>query len=478
MILNLYKKKNEIIIILIFSLIFFSINSKSYDLLNLFNSKVNLIIIINALRSIGGIIALIILSILMSINYFILKKKINLDIIVILFLLFITFQLIGNIINPKVYENLIEYSFLFEDYSNKYFVKYFILFDENYYLINLLSILIFFTIVINYFKYFKFEYLLIFTFFFLALYNIPLFIVVYKNFLFGNEFWGYATMVTDPSTSLFNQPVPRVTGLSRSLLIIYIFLSTFYFFYQNKNNKFNIIILFLALLFGYFLWVLQSRTILVSKFFLDAIFLIFTSNKNYKKKIFYYILLTITPIFLLYATIYLKNLESRTRLIADFKEISNLNFDNYSNTKILNQNRIFVTNSSGRTQIWNEILNKSKNSLMFGYGSQSDRFYINRDKKEFSNASSAFFYSLICAGLFGILIYFLICANIIKLMTVYIKKKLLIPENEIISKCSLFIMISILLRSLVENSFMIFSVDNLLFLICYFILIKKLKIST
>jgi hypothetical protein len=478
MILNLYKKKNEIIIIFIFSLIFFSINSKSYDLLNLFNSKINLIIIINALRSVGGIIALIILSILMSINYFILKKKINLDIIVILFLLFITFQLIGNIINPKVYENLIEYSFLFEDYSNKYFVKYFILFDENYYLINLLSILIFFTIVINYFKYFKFEYLLIFTFFFLALYNIPLFIVVYKNFLFGNEFWGYATMVTDPSTSLFNQPVPRVTGLSRSLLIIYIFLSTFYFFYQNKNNKFNIIILFLALLFGYFLWVLQSRTILVSKFFLDAIFLIFTSNKNYKKKIFYYILLTITPIFLLYATIYLKNLESRTRLIADFKEISNLNFDNYSNTKILNQNRIFVTNSSGRTQIWNEILNKSKNSLMFGYGSQSDRFYINRDKKELSNASSAFFYSLICGGLFGILIYFLICANIIKLMTVYIKKKLLIPENEIISKCSLFIMISILLRSLVENSFMIFSVDNLLFLICYFILIKKLKIST
>ena len=168
MILNLYKKKNEIIIILIFSLIFFSINSKSYDLLNLFNSKVNLIIIINALRSIGGIIALIILSILMSINYFILKKKINLDIIVILFLLFITFQLIGNIINPKVYENLIEYSFLFEDYSNKYFVKYFILFDENYYLINLLSILIFFTVVINYFKYFKFEYLLIFTFFFFS----------------------------------------------------------------------------------------------------------------------------------------------------------------------------------------------------------------------------------------------------------------------------------------------------------------------
>jgi hypothetical protein len=214
----------------------------------------------------------------MSINYFILKKKINLDIIVILFLLFITFQLIGNIINPKVYENLIEYSFLFEDYSNKYFVKYFILFDENYYLINLLSILIFFTVVINYFKYFKFEYLLIFTFFFLALYNIPLFIVVYKNFLFGNEFWGYATMATDPATSLFNQPVPRVTGLSRSLLIIYIFLSTFYFFYQNKNNKFNIIILFLALLFGYFLWVLQSRTILVSKFFLDAIFLIFDLN--------------------------------------------------------------------------------------------------------------------------------------------------------------------------------------------------------
>jgi hypothetical protein len=478
MILNLYKKKNEIIIIFIFSLIFFSINSKSYDLLNLFNSKINLIIIINALRSIGGIIALIILSILMSINYFILKKKINLDIIVILFLLFIIFQLIGNIINPKVYQDLFEYSFLFEDYSNKYFVKYFILFNENYYLINLLSILIFFTIVINYFKYFKFEYLLIFTVFFLTLYNIPLFIVVYKNFLFGNEFWGYATMATDPATSLFNQPVPRVTGLSRSLLIIYIFLSTFYFFYQNKNNKFNIIILFLTLLFGYFIWILQSRTILILKLFLDAIFLIFTSNKNYKKKIFYYILLTLTPIFLLYATIYIKNFESRTKLVADFKKISNLNFDDYSNIKILNQNRIFVINSSGRTQIWNEILNKSKNSLMFGYGSQSDRFYINRDKKELSNASSAFFYSLICGGLFGVLIYFLICANIIKLITVYIKKKLLIPDNEIISKSSLFIMISILLRSLVENSFMIISVDNLLFLICYFILIKKLKIST
>ena len=476
MILNLYKKKTKLIIIFLFSLIFFSINSKSYDLLNLFISKIDLIIIINALRSVSPLITLIFLSILMSVNYIIYKKKIKLEIIIILFILFIIFQLIGNIINPKVYKNFFEYSFLFQEHPNKNIIKYFILFDEHYYLINLLSILIFFIFINNYYKYFKIEYLLIFTTLFLTLYNLPLFILVYKNFLLSDQFSGYATMATDPATLLFNQSVPRTTGLSRSLLVIYIFLSTFYFFYKFKNNKFCLGMLFLSFLFGYFLWILQSRTILFSKLILDALF-IASSNKNYKKKMFFFILFTITPVLLLYATIFLKNLESRKAFITDFKEIISYKSD-YTNTKIVNQNRLFVTGTSGRTQIWNQILTKSKDSLIFGYGSQSDRFYINRDKKEWSNASSAFFYSLICGGLLGALAYFLICINIVKLVISSIKSEMLTLKNEIFCKVSIFILISIILRSIVENSFMIFSIDNLLFLICYFILKKKLKTST
>lgn len=473
MILNLYKKKGELLIIFLFSLIFFSINSKSYDLLNLFNTKVDLIIIINSARSIGPIIALIFVSILIFINYFIYKKKIKIEIISILFILFITFQLIGNIINLKVYKNFFEYSFLFQEYSNINIIKYFILFSEYYYLINLLSILIFFIFVVNYFKFFKIEYLLIFTILFLAIYNLPLFLFLYKKFLLSDQFSGYATMVTDPSSLLFNQPVPRSTGLSRSLLVIYIFASTFYFFYRNKYNKFNLVMLFLTLLFGYFLWILQSRTILFSKLILDILSVIFL-NKNYKKKIFYLIILTLTPILLLYATIFLKNFESRNKLITDYNEFFHSK-SAFTNSKIISENRLFVTGTSGRTAIWHEILIKSKNSLMFGYGSQADRFYINRDKKELSNASSAFFYSLICGGLFGALIYLLICIDVIKLIIICIKNKILLLKNATICKVSLFILISILLRSLVENSFMIFSVDNLLFLICYFILIKKIK---
>jgi len=472
MILNLYKKKTELMIIFLFSLIFFSINSKSYDLLNLFNSKIDLIIIINAARSISPTIVLIFLSILIFINYFIYKKKIKLEIITILFILFIAFQLTGNILNPKVYKNFSEYSFLFQEYQNKHIIKYFILFDEYYYLINLSSILIFFIFIINYYKYFKIEYLLIFSTLFLALYNLPLFILVYKSFLFAEQFSGYATMATDPATLFFNQSVPRTTGLSRSLLVIYIFVSTIYFFYRRKLNKFNLGLLFLTLLFGYFLWILQSRTVLFSKLILDTLLVIFI-NKNYKKKLFYLIILTTTPVVLLYATIFLKNVESRTNLIADFNKIIHSKSD-YEKTKIVTQNRLFVTSTSGRTQIWNEILMKSKDSLIFGYGSQSDRFYINRDKNEWSNASSALFYSLICSGLLGVLIYVVIFFNIIKIIMISIKKILML-ENEIICKISLFIIISILLRSLVENSFMIFSIDNLLFLICYFILIKKIK---
>jgi hypothetical protein len=148
------------------------------------------------------------------------------------------------------------------------------------------------------------------------------------------------------------------------------------------------------------------------------------------------------------------------------------------NNLIIKKNRIFNEGASGRSEIWSAIIKKSKESPFFGYGSQADRWYINRSAPFYNNASSALFYSLICGGITGVLIYLSIFFKTLKLVFItFLRKKIFFKNNNLLTISSFFILIALLLRSLVENSFMIFSIDNIFFLTCYYILSKKIKQS-
>ena len=347
------------------------------------------------------------------------------------------------------------------------------------------SILLFFLIINSFLKKFNIEYLLLISFIIFFSYNSVLIFNIYKSFLLSNDFSAYGTIQTDPSNSFFNHSVPRITGVSRLLLFFYIIISCYTFFIYKKNNYIITILLYLLLIFsGSLLWSFQSRTALFTKIVLDIILLLLL-NKKITTKIITFLILLFFPIILHNLIVLTKNQETRNLYINSYKNIlekvleKNNTEINLQNNLIIKKNRIFNENTSGRTEIWSEIIKKSKDSPFFGHGSQADRWYISRAESFYNNASSAFFYSLICGGISGSIIYILIFYKTLKLnFLIFVKKKSFFKNNNLLTISSFFILIALILRSLVENSFMLFSVDNIFFLTCYYILVKKIKKNT
>ena len=476
------RNKSNFFAIFAYILICVSISAKSFDILFISKPELSLILFINFLRSIISSILFFLFVGFIFWNAF--MKKIEIDIIFKLFLIFIFTQIIGGINNPKIYENLYEYDLIFNTYSNKIWISLFIYFDQNYYLICLFSILLFFLIVNSFLKKFKIEYLLLISFIIFFSYNIVLVFNIYKSFLFSNDFSAYGTMLTDPSNNFFSHSVPRITGVSRLLLFFYIILNCFTFFILKKKGYIKISLLCTLIIFsGSLIWSFQSRTILLTKLIIDILLILFL-EKRIKIKILIFLILTFLPIILHNLIILIKNKESRDLYSSEFRLIYNKTFkQNNNDTKlennlIIKKNRIFNEGTSGRTEIWNAIIKKSKGSPFFGYGSQADRWYINRSAPFYNNASSALFYSLICGGVTGVLIYLAIFFKTLKLVFItFLRKKFFLKNNNLLTISSFFILAALLVRSLVENSFMLFSIDNIFFLTCYYILNKKIKQS-
>ena len=411
-----------------------------------------------------------------------LKKKIEADTMFKFFFCFIVIQIIGEINNPKIYAEYYEYNIVFKTISNKMWISLFIFYDQNYYLINLSSLLLFFLIVNTFFKDFKIEYLLLICLIIFLSYNIFLIFNIYKSFLLSSDLSAYGTMVTDPSSNFFNHSVPRITGVSRLLLFFYITLTCYMFFiFKKKSFIKTILIYFIIILVGSLIWSFQSRTIIIAKIIIDILLIYFLREKKLVK-IVIFLILTFFPILAHNSILLIKNIETRTIVVKESKKIyqkifkDNQDEINLDDNLLIKKNRILVRDTSGRTQIWKSIIKKSKDNLLFGHGPQADRWYINRSDVFYNNASSAFFYSLICGGISGVFIYILIFYKTLKLLyLIFLKNKSFFYDNNLLTISSFFILIILLLRSLVENSFMLFSIDNIFFLTCYYILNRKIK---
>lgn len=478
----LLKNKFNLLAVFAYILICLSISAKSFDVLFVSKEEFNFIFFINFLRSIIPSILIFLFIGFIFTNS--LKTKIEVDIVLKLFFIFIFIQIIGGFNNTKIYESLYEYNVIFNSYSNKIWISLFIYFDQNYYLICLSSFLLFFLIINSFLKNFKIEYLLLINFIIFFSYNVVLIFNIYKSFLLSNDFSAYGTLLTDPSNIFFNHSVPRITGVSRLLLFFYIILTCYTFFILKKKNYTKVALLYLFIIFtGSLIWSFQSRTTLLTKIIIDILLIYFLQIKI-KNKIIIFLILTFFPIILHNSIILLKNKESKDLFLGEVNLINkkifskNNNDINLNNNLIIKKNRIFNEGTSGRTEIWKIIIKKSKDSFFFGHGSQADRWYINRHDSFYNNASSAFFYALICGGVSGVLIYILIFYKSLKLaFYIFLKNKFFFKKNNLLTISSFFILIALLLRSLVENSFMLFSVDNIFFLTCYYILIKKVKQS-
>ena len=114
------------------------------------------------------------------------------------------------------------------------------------------------------------------------------------------------------------------------------------------------------------------------------------------------------------------------------------------------------TYSSGRFNDWKNILLKIDQSIIYGYGSQGDRFLINQ------TASSGIFYAISSSGILGTISYIFF-----SLFSFWIILKRLFKNfkyKDSINHYYSTVVLLLLLRSILESSYAVFSVD---FIIIY-----------
>jgi hypothetical protein len=251
-------------------------------------------------------------------------------------------------------------------------------------------------------------------------------------------------------TNIIEQSAIRITGLSRILAIVNLFIILYSLnlkkLYLKRFLELFITINTLLILF------MQSRGTLIC-YFLSLVFIIFVianEGKNSKKKNI--LLFIIIPIFLYFFTY--NWLQKNTTV--------NETLEDHTKT----YNRILTSDTSGRTLIWSHTLRNYEYKKIFGYGPNGDRFFLKDfvEKKYFGdNASNIFIYNLVSGGLVSLPFLILIFFEIFLILKKFIKNKNLYKYS-LTTNVLIVYLIFFSIRSFFENSFGLFSVD---FLITY-----------
>jgi O-antigen ligase len=273
------------------------------------------------------------------------------------------------------------------------------------------------------------------------------------------------------------QANPRITGLSRMILLIF-----FLFYFINISelkSKFikysSFTVLFICI---FFIYGMQSRGSWIG--ILLFIFMnIFFYKEKVRKKIFTLIVLIVLPIVTFHLFVKIKS----NFFVGGIKEIT-ASTENQEKLRKHQERLTSNYSTSGRTEIWRNILLIAiEEKIIIGKGPQADRYlltnYIDKNKKIINflvyenNASNAMLYSYLCAGIFGLFTIIFIYANFIKIIykNVFVKKNFF--KNNILHNFSIVTLSYLLIRSIFENSFSLFSVDFIFLILCYFIIFEK-----
>ncbi len=356
-------------------------------------------------------------------------------------------------------------------------------------LINCLLTIILFKFLEN--KYEKdisiFFYILIFFIFLVSTY----FFYKILSFSITNlQFTFYHNEALVPSKEYFGQPVPRITGLSRMLIILFIIL---FFFKEIKDKKFgnvlllNFILIFLSLL----IFLSQTRGALVGIMVFTLVYFLFLKI-DLNKKIFNSVLIILIPFLLsqwISQTEFQKKFSNSNRLADTIFSISNLmKTNNKHATKIetdKNGKQIKKTDytiSSGRIEIWKTSINLIvQNKKYLGYGPQGDRYALSVEAENFNkaswqnNASNAVIYSIMSSGIVGLICILLIYFSLSKILFKAIRFNFNFQNQDYLFYSSFTIILFIAARSLFENSFTVFGIDYCLIVSSYFLLKSKIK---
>ena len=409
---------NEIFLILSYLICWFSISTSIYDVFYIVEKKnINLIQIINFLRQFLNLIIFPILIIFFFKKFKSIEFKNELLFIFAFF--YLLFQIPGLLFTDNSLTNLV-------------------------YIISSLNILFVFILANIFFdkkKYLIFFYITLFILLLITLLNYK----AYVNFIIKEDPSVLYTYFFSPETFL-EKDSPRSTGSSRSLLMIMIISYLIFdkFFKNNNKSKLMIYILISTLVILF-----QSRTIIVLLIIFVLLNFIYENDYSLKGVVKYLIIYFILPLLLIYTILASKQVLHDTKFYKYGMNPIELSDD-------LKRPIDPKTFSSGRFDDWKDILSKINKSAFYGYGSQGDRFLINQ------TASNGLLYALSSSGILGILpfILFSILSLWITLKIFFQNLSLKIPINFYSS----ITVILLLLRSLLESSYAVFSVD---FIILY-----------
>jgi len=405
----------------------------------------------------------------------------------------------------------------------------------------------------------KFNYQQIKIFFYINLFFLILITFIYlpmiwKEFSTSDSIYFYGTKTW--AYNSFQDANIRVTGLSRILLLLFVF--CLIKLNDNISMKYKFFLIILLIFLATNIWGLQSRLVigmLCILIFLNLV--LFSHGKFFKNFIiilsiifasFYsFHLLQITKIaymdqvlknngqedfnlimnksslaFTTIDKIIIKIVKDNKRE-EDYLIIKKHMKDNgenrlpeeknrLSNTiNTIKENTTNVTTTtyafSARNLIWKKIIKNYDYKKIFGYGPQADRHVLLKEKEStekgqlikkyeksdeanyiktmksegpgpggyMSNASSAYFYTLICGGYFALLLIILINLYVLFLLFVYLKNKIYLQNGNFITNSIFLSIILLLIRSVFENSYTVFSLDFLIFISNIVIFEKLLK---
>jgi O-antigen ligase len=269
--------------------------------------------------------------------------------------------------------------------------------------------------------------------------------------------------LTHPNEIFMGQTIPRITGLSRSFAILNLFLIVWYF---HIRYNFGIIkktaYILLILSVGLLIWAMNSRGTILCYFFALTIYFLIILKENLAIRVKFLILFALIPIVM-------------------FSIFPQINISNFEKEKIYPLNNIRLFNyqssnySSGRIELWKYSINNYQKNKIFGYGAQGDRYLLMDKFTHYgSNVSNGFIYALLSGGYVGLVFYcFLFLKSFYNIGLIIINRKEL--KSNFIIKSSVLFLSFFLLRSIVENSFSLFSLDFLIFALSSVILEKFIK---
>jgi len=264
--------------------------------------------------------------------------------------------------------------------------------------------------------------------------------------------------IIDPNFFIFNQPLQRITGLTRilSILNIYLILT---FLLKPKHKIFYFI---LITIISTIIFLAEARGTVVCYFLCIVYLIFFLIKKNFRDKVLLIVILIMFPFFIYLLTKFYNKPFSKVNTNSGYTlNILEKNSDileGFKNTRYL------INHTSGRLEIWKELLKKYNYKNIIGYGPQADRKLLKTGNpvsdRYGNNASNGFIYAFICGGYLGLFFFALINYKIIKAtIDLIITKKM---KNIFFYKLSLLYLVYFLVRQIFENSFSLFSIDFLL----------------